>query len=101
MGLYKVAVLIKMVAKDAKAPAKAPAAKGAKGAKGKGPKHRYSIAVGLKKGYKVTKIPDASKKRPSRRTGALSKKVKFMRDLVREVCGFAPYERRVQELLRI
>jgi len=31
----------------------------------------------------------------------LTKKTKFVRDLVREVCGFAPYERRCIELLRI
>jgi len=31
----------------------------------------------------------------------LTKKNKFIRDLVREVCGFAPYERRIIELMRI
>ena len=30
-----------------------------------------------------------------------TKHVKFIRDLVREVTGFAPYERRIMELLRI
>lgn len=35
------------------------------------------------------------------RLQALGKRTKFVRDLVREVAGFAPYERRVVELLRI
>jgi len=34
-------------------------------------------------------------------TQALTKHTKFVRDLVREVCGFAPYEKRVMELLKI
>lgn len=31
----------------------------------------------------------------------ITKKTRFVRDLVREITGFAPYERRIQELLRI
>jgi large subunit ribosomal protein L36e len=31
----------------------------------------------------------------------VTKKTRFVRDLVREITGFAPYERRIQELLRI
>lgn len=31
----------------------------------------------------------------------LSKRVKFVRDLVREVCGQAPYEKRLLELLKV
>ena len=30
-----------------------------------------------------------------------TKKNKFVRDLVREVCGFAPYEKRTVELLKV
>uniref|UniRef100_A0A2K5HQN9 60S ribosomal protein L36 n=1 Tax=Colobus angolensis palliatus TaxID=336983 RepID=A0A2K5HQN9_COLAP len=50
---------------------------------------RYPMAVGLNKGHKVTK--NVSKPRHSRRRG----------DMIREVCGFAPYERRAMELLKV
>ncbi|XP_052796588.1 60S ribosomal protein L36-like [Mya arenaria] len=62
---------------------------------------KYELAIGLNKGHKTTKIAECSKKRQSRRKGTITKKNRFIRDLVREVTGFAPYERRVQELLRI
>merc|ERR1712150_107743 len=62
---------------------------------------KYDMAVGLNKGFKTTKIEGTAKNRQSRRKGTVTKKSKFVRDLVREVTGFAPYERRIQELLRI
>lgn len=48
---------------------------------------------------KVTK--NVSKPRQSRHKGRLSKKTRIVRELVREITGFSPYERRVIELLRI
>ncbi|KAK2113902.1 hypothetical protein P7K49_008168 [Saguinus oedipus] len=51
---------------------------------------RYPMAMGLNKGHKVTK--NVSKPRHSRRRGRLTKHTKFVRDMIREVCGFAPYE---------
>ncbi|KDD74326.1 ribosomal protein L36e [Helicosporidium sp. ATCC 50920] len=57
------------------------------------------IAVGLAKGHVVTKrevIP-----RPSTRKGRPTKRVTFIRNIIREVAGQAPYERRVMELLKI
>merc|ERR1712170_103254 len=60
---------------------------------------KYEMAVGLKKGYQVTKNKPRTK--PAYRKGALTKHNKFVRDIVREVCGFAPYEKRAIELLRI
>eukprot|EP00095_Tigriopus_kingsejongensis_P009708 maker-scaffold115_size343722-snap-gene-2.19 protein:Tk09708 transcript:maker-scaffold115_size343722-snap-gene-2.19-mRNA-1 annotation:"60s ribosomal protein l36" len=60
---------------------------------------RYEICVGLDKGHKTT--PNTLKKRPANSKGKLSNHTKFVRDLVREVAGFAPYERRAMELLRI
>lgn len=40
------------------------------------------------------------KPRISRTKGHLSKRTSFVRDVVREVAGYAPYERRIIELLR-
>lgn len=56
------------------------------------------IRIGLEKGHQTTAIPKKAK--PSHAKGRLSKKTQFVRSVVREVVGFAPYERRVLELLR-
>merc|ERR1712130_170734 len=61
-------------------------------------KQRSGIAVGLNAGHKVT--PRQVKPRVSRTKGHLSKRTAFVRDIVKEVAGMAPYERRVIELLR-
>merc|ERR1711924_588549 len=57
------------------------------------------IAVGLDKGHVVTK--KAKKPSPSSRKGRLANRVKLVREIVKEVAGMAPYEKRVAELLRI
>merc|ERR1711976_449143 len=57
------------------------------------------IAVGIGKGHTVTSKDKALK--PSHRKGALGKRVKFVRSIVREVVGLAPYEKRLCELLRV
>ncbi|KNE61001.1 hypothetical protein AMAG_06762 [Allomyces macrogynus ATCC 38327] len=54
--------------------------------------------VGLNKGYPTTKR--ALKEKQVSRKGVQSKRTKFVRSLVREVSGFAPYEKRVMELLK-
>ncbi|KAA8499503.1 60S ribosomal protein L36-1 [Porphyridium purpureum] len=56
-------------------------------------------AVGLTKGHIVTK--KALVPKVSHRKGALGKRTQFVRSLIREVVGFAPYEKRIIELLRI
>lgn len=63
-------------------------------------KPTYEIAVGLKKGHKVTKN-ERKKERPAKLKGRKTPHTKFVRALVQEVCGFAPYERRTMELLRV
>ncbi|XP_064222843.1 large ribosomal subunit protein eL36-like [Aotus nancymaae] len=60
---------------------------------------RYPMAMGLNKGHKVTK--NMSKPRHSCRRGRLTKHTKFVRDMIREVCGFAPYELHTMELLKV
>jgi large subunit ribosomal protein L36e len=56
------------------------------------------IAVGLKKGHKVDKREAPPK--PGARKGRCGKRVKLIRDLVRDVAGTAPYEKRMMELLK-
>ena len=83
-----------------------------------------AIAVGTGKGHPVTKRDKVE--RPSRKKGVragicalllliiagiisecglwlqrASKRVKFVREIVREVAGLAPYERRCTELLKV
>lgn len=66
---------------------------------------RYEIAVGLQKGHKTTKVAGgktkAGKIRPARLKGIQTKHTKFVRDLIREVTGHAPYEKRAMELLKV
>ncbi|KAL0382366.1 UNVERIFIED_CONTAM: 60S ribosomal protein L36-2 [Sesamum calycinum] len=57
------------------------------------------LFVGLKKGHVVT--PKDLAPRPSDRKGKTSKRVHFTRSLIREVAGFAPYEKRITELLKV
>ncbi|CAL5401007.1 unnamed protein product [Camellia sinensis] len=57
------------------------------------------LFVGLNKGHVVTKKELAP--RPSDRKGKTSKRVHFVRTLIREVAGFAPYEKRITELLKV
>lgn len=59
---------------------------------------KSGIALGANKGHKVT--PKEVKPKPSYRKGALSNRTKFVRSLVQEVTGLAPYERRLVELIR-
>ena len=60
---------------------------------------RYPMAVCLNKGHKVTK--NVGKPRHSRRRRRVTKHTKFVRDMIREVCGFAPYKRRAMMLLKV
>ena len=57
------------------------------------------IFVGLKKGHVVT--PNALAPRPSAKKGKTSKRVHFARSLIREVAGFAPFEKRITEFLKV
>ncbi|KAF2740345.1 ribosomal protein L36e [Polyplosphaeria fusca] len=59
---------------------------------------KSGLAVGLNAGHKVT--PRQVVPRISRRKGHLSKRTAFVREVVHEVAGLAPYEKRVIELLR-
>ncbi|XP_037930147.1 60S ribosomal protein L36 isoform X2 [Teleopsis dalmanni] len=70
---------------------------------------RYELSVGLNKGRKTTKVKNVKYVgeknvkglRGSRLKNIQTRHTKFMRDLVREVVGHAPYEKRVMELLKV
>ncbi|KAL8159546.1 hypothetical protein V2J09_001083 [Rumex salicifolius] len=57
------------------------------------------LIVGLNKGHIVTRKELPAK--PSDRKGKTSKRIHFVRNLIREVAGFAPYEKRITELLKV
>merc|ERR1711937_499856 len=57
------------------------------------------IAVGLNKGHVVDKIANKAQK-PSRRKGTLGKRVSVVREVIREVVGLAPYEKRLLDILK-
>merc|ERR1712025_215672 len=59
----------------------------------------HDMVVGLNKGHKVTK--NVQPVRQNRKKGTNTDKNKFVREVVREVMGLSPYERRGIELLRI
>ncbi|KAI0482894.1 ribosomal protein L36e [Xylariaceae sp. FL0804] len=59
---------------------------------------RNGLTIGINRGHKTT--ARVSKPKISRSKGHLSKRTSFVRDIVKEVAGLAPYERRVIELLR-
>eukprot|EP00798_Chlamydomonas_sp_ICE-L_P031228 gene31228-6378_t len=60
---------------------------------------KTGIAVGVNKGH-VTTLRE-QKPRPVNRKGHLGKRVKFVREIIREVAGMAPYEKRIVELLKV
>ena len=59
---------------------------------------KSGIAYGALKGHIVT--PREKKARQSRTKGRLGKRVKMVREVIREVSGYSPYEKRIIEILR-
>eukprot|EP00315_Gephyrocapsa_oceanica_P009459 CAMPEP_0185306416 /NCGR_PEP_ID=MMETSP1363-20130426/16073_1 /TAXON_ID=38817 /ORGANISM="Gephyrocapsa oceanica, Strain RCC1303" /LENGTH=114 /DNA_ID=CAMNT_0027903701 /DNA_START=62 /DNA_END=406 /DNA_ORIENTATION=+ len=60
---------------------------------------KTGLAVGMDKGHVLTSRD--LKPKPSYRKGKLNKRVAFVREIVREVAGYAPYEKRTMELLKV
>lgn len=66
---------------------------------GKGTK--TGLAFGRNPGHKVNVISkNARREKPSRRKGRLGSRTKFVREIIREICGFSPYEKRIIEILK-
>ncbi|KAG5402134.1 hypothetical protein IGI04_016741 [Brassica rapa subsp. trilocularis] len=63
------------------------------------PQVKTGLFVGLNKGHVTTRRELAP--RPNSRKGKTSKRTLFIRSLIREVAGFAPYEKRITELLKV
>eukprot|EP01089_Gocevia_fonbrunei_P013994 TRINITY_DN3735_c0_g1_i1.p1 TRINITY_DN3735_c0_g1~~TRINITY_DN3735_c0_g1_i1.p1 ORF type:complete len:123 (+),score=39.34 TRINITY_DN3735_c0_g1_i1:94-462(+) len=61
--------------------------------------HKSGISAGLRRGHVVTKRQRRA--RPVSTKGKLTKRTKFVREVIREVSGYAPYERRIIELLKV
>ena len=62
---------------------------------------RTGLFVGLNKGFIITKPKiNHSKAKPTRRIGKLGKRVALVREIIREVAGLAPYERKMAEMIR-
>lgn len=59
------------------------------------------IAVGMKKGFIITKRVPAPRYSNASKKGKLTERSKLVKEVVREVVGFSPYEKRIMELLRI
>ncbi|KAG7395120.1 60S ribosomal protein L36 [Phytophthora boehmeriae] len=56
------------------------------------------IAVGLNKGFPVNKKQVAP--RPASRKGRAGKKTKLVREVIREVVGLMPYEKRILDMIK-
>jgi large subunit ribosomal protein L36e len=56
------------------------------------------IAIGLEKGYPVEKRE--KKARPSHAKARISKRTSMVREIVSEVVGLAPYEKRLLDMLK-
>ncbi|XP_053209525.1 60S ribosomal protein L36-like [Panonychus citri] len=63
-------------------------------------KRGFELVVGLKRGHRVTPVK-AKTAKTAQVPGKIAKQNKFVREIVREISGHAPYEKRCLELLRI
>ena len=62
---------------------------------------RSGMAFGRDRGHKVNVIKKKDRReRPSRRKGRLGQRTAFVRSVIKEICGFAPYEKRMIEILK-
>lgn len=62
--------------------------------------NRSGIYVGLNKGHVVKRAPNTWKTRPVTTKGRQSKRSLAVREIIREVAGFSPLEKKMLELIR-
>merc|ERR1711874_374684 len=62
---------------------------------------RSNLAVGLNHGHLITRpAKQAWKSRPALRKGHLSKRCAFVREVIHEVAGHSPLEKKMLEMIR-
>ncbi len=63
--------------------------------------NKSGLFVGLNKGF-ITKTPEKQewKTRPVLKKGRITKRVESIREIIREVCGYSPLEKRMLEMIR-
>merc|ERR1711977_717918 len=61
--------------------------------------NRSGFFVGLNHGHKVTK-PSTKTRRPVLRKGRANNRAKFVREVIHEVSGHSPLEKRMLEMIR-
>ena len=60
--------------------------------------NRSGLFVGLNKGHVVKTVP--ARKRPVLRKGRLANRSKAIREVMRDVCGFSPLDKKMLEMIR-
>jgi len=60
----------------------------------------HGIAIGLHKGHRVTPLPKKIKASNRKKIQKRSYRKKLVNEVIREVAGYAPYEKRIMELLK-
>lgn len=60
---------------------------------------KTGFAVGLNRGHKTTPFVSSVKRR-THHSGVPSERTLFVRSIAQEVTGFAPYERRLMDMIR-
>ena len=58
------------------------------------------ILVGLNKGFPTEKRPNIRKTRPGQRKGTSVRRTKVVREIIREVAGLKPYEKRILDMIK-